>query len=401
MFTALKFIIKFIVSVVVLAALAAVGVALFVDPNNFKPQITEFVSKNTGYQIELKGDINWSFWPNLALEVNDVQYQELTIQKALVSADLSQLIKGNIIVNDIAIYVPDLRQADQVILKNIVLQSSNLQLAKNNITTNISLSFESIDNIASSITGKIKLANNLLHAPLSAKLGTNKNNLQLKLDFDLKKSVLNIVLNGKQLELGKIWQAFSQPSMIVGTADLNANLTSQGKTAAELKQHLNGTTNIVISNGQLQNININDYASLALGAVSGLSNLLENEKLQKMQDSFNNSSKTKFAKIKASCNINDGIIKNQDLLLLSKKYKVTGHGVINLPNNLIVYQAQIKLLEHKKLKNIAIPVKIRGNLDAPTVQTDNHAFANNVIQALQKDKLKSFTNKLLRKFSIN
>lgn len=59
-----------IVAVLAVLALGSLTVAvLTVDPNDFKPQITAQVKKATGRELTLAGDIGWSFYPWLGLNL--------------------------------------------------------------------------------------------------------------------------------------------------------------------------------------------------------------------------------------------------------------------------------------------------------------------------------------------
>lgn len=69
---ALKYLIVTVITIVVLAILTLVGVALFVNPNHFKAQIINEVDKVTGRHLTINGNIRWSFFPWLGLGVQDV-----------------------------------------------------------------------------------------------------------------------------------------------------------------------------------------------------------------------------------------------------------------------------------------------------------------------------------------
>lgn len=54
---------------VLLAGGAAIGVALFFDPNDYKDEITAWVEKHTGRKLDLRGDIKLSVFPWLGVEL--------------------------------------------------------------------------------------------------------------------------------------------------------------------------------------------------------------------------------------------------------------------------------------------------------------------------------------------
>lgn len=71
---ALRYFLIAIVALIILAV-AAVAIAMAViNPNDFKPQIEQAVEQQTNLDLQLNGDIGWSFIP-LGLELNDVEAQ--------------------------------------------------------------------------------------------------------------------------------------------------------------------------------------------------------------------------------------------------------------------------------------------------------------------------------------
>ena len=207
---------------------------------------------------------------------------------------------------------------------------------------------------------------------------------------------MNIELDSNYLNLNNIWQALSHPIIVItGNVSLHANLTNQGTALIAFKQSLNSYANITVLNSQIKIININYCEGIKNRTTKGLRKLLNNTKLQKIQNTFNNSQRVKFSRINTSYTIKDSIIKSKDLLLLNREYNITEHVVINLPSNLIVYQVQVKLLEHKNLKNIIILIQIKSKFNPLVVQITNNY---NVIQLLQKNQLKNLNTKSINHF---
>ncbi len=56
-----------------LLVVIAIGVLfLVVDPNQFKPLITDQVKKATGRELVINGDIGWTVWPSIGLSLENV-----------------------------------------------------------------------------------------------------------------------------------------------------------------------------------------------------------------------------------------------------------------------------------------------------------------------------------------
>ncbi|HTN33435.1 MAG TPA: AsmA family protein [Marinobacter sp.] len=69
---AVRYLLFAIVALIILAVAAVAIAVLVIDPNDYKPQITQAVEENTNLKLTLDGDIGWSFIP-LGLELNDVE----------------------------------------------------------------------------------------------------------------------------------------------------------------------------------------------------------------------------------------------------------------------------------------------------------------------------------------
>jgi AsmA protein len=70
---ALKFIVWLICIIVVLAIAGIVAVTTLVNPNDFKDKISAKVHDMTGRDLVFNGDIHWSFFPWLGVQLNQVQ----------------------------------------------------------------------------------------------------------------------------------------------------------------------------------------------------------------------------------------------------------------------------------------------------------------------------------------
>lgn len=70
----LKWLLIAVVAVVLVPVLIGVVASVVIDPNEFKPQIIEVVEKNTRGSLTIDGELNWSVFPNIGVELNQVSY---------------------------------------------------------------------------------------------------------------------------------------------------------------------------------------------------------------------------------------------------------------------------------------------------------------------------------------
>ena len=111
--------ITFIGAVILLGLVSLIGLVVFVNPNDLKPQISQAVTKFTGRQLQLGGDIQWSIFPWLGLQLNDAkltnspgfgnnsfaQIKKLDIQVRLLPLLHKQLEIGKLQVNGLTLHL--------------------------------------------------------------------------------------------------------------------------------------------------------------------------------------------------------------------------------------------------------------------------------------------------------
>lgn len=113
----LKWILAIVGVVVVLLVVATVVLPMVVDPNNYKDEITAAVLEETGRELTIGGEIKWSVFPSIGLELSDVSLGNpegfgdqpmLDIGEAGVSVKFMPLLKrqvevGEVSLNDVSI----------------------------------------------------------------------------------------------------------------------------------------------------------------------------------------------------------------------------------------------------------------------------------------------------------
>jgi len=120
----LKWILALVGVVVVLLVIATVVLPMVVDPNNYKDEISSAVAEKTGRELTIGGEIKWSVFPSIGLELSDVslgnpegfgEQPMLDIGEAGISVKFMPLLKrqvevGEVSLNDVSINLS--RKAD-------------------------------------------------------------------------------------------------------------------------------------------------------------------------------------------------------------------------------------------------------------------------------------------------
>ena len=105
----LKFIAGLGVLIIVLIAAGGAILGIFFDPNEYKPEIEKVALEKGGVELKINGDIGWSVFPWLGLEVNkiDVKFpgrEDLaSLNQAKLSVRLPALMSGSVEMQSIVI----------------------------------------------------------------------------------------------------------------------------------------------------------------------------------------------------------------------------------------------------------------------------------------------------------
>ncbi|OBU15178.1 hypothetical protein AYY19_05400 [Photobacterium aquimaris] len=74
----MKKILYILLGLILLVVIGIGALVTFVNPNQFKPLLTEQVKKMTGRDLVIKGDISWRFFPTLGLSVGETAFRNPT-----------------------------------------------------------------------------------------------------------------------------------------------------------------------------------------------------------------------------------------------------------------------------------------------------------------------------------
>lgn len=174
-------------------------------------------------------------------------------------------------------------------------------------------------------------------------------------------------LNG--IRLGDLLQDLATKPYVSGTGSLVMTLNSQGRTAADLRSALNGRIELALQNGRFLGLDVlqrlqQAYNQLQGGSTAGTANTREG---------------TDFATLKATAQVTNGILRNDDLLAQSPVLRITGKGEIDLVRQRIDYLLSPMIVNPQaaqgssfldRLQNRPVPIRIRGDLKSPQVQPD-------------------------------
>lgn len=178
---------------------------------------------------------------------------------------------------------------------------------------------------------------------------------------------------------------------VAGNANVKLQLTANGASQLQLIESLNGTAGFQFSNGAVVGFNLP-------GALHGLS-----------QGNFSAlrsspSEKTDFSALAATFTVTNGVAQNQDLQLVSPLLRVTGGGLIHMPERTVDYTVKPRLIASLEgqggdanASGIEVPVRITGSWDRPSYRPDLNGVLSDPNKTM--DAIKQIGKKLKGKNS--
>lgn len=118
----LKLILILIGGLAALLVVAVVAVSLFFDPNDYKDEIRDMVREQTGRELDIQGDISWSFFPWIGVEAGPAT---LSNAQGFEPPHFARIERAGVKVR----LIPLIRR--QVEVDTIILNGAHVNLARN------------------------------------------------------------------------------------------------------------------------------------------------------------------------------------------------------------------------------------------------------------------------------
>ena len=160
-----------------------------------------------------------------------------------------------------------------------------------------------------------------------------------------------------------------------GKGRLEATLTAEGQTFTQLRKTLSGTVRVGLTEGALLGVDLVDAIKRLPAELGRLGE--------------NTGKRTEFQSLTAQFNLNHGVARNQDLRLNSNLLSLQGHGKVDLVSSIIDYAMRVQpnILVFTNTKEMNVPLKITGELSAPTYALDFNALVKDKKTDLEKQQV--------------
>ena len=236
-------------------------------------------------------------------------------------------------------------------------------------------------------TGKLSLSNLQLKArgsgdlltiaPLTAGLYGGSATLQGEIDARQDLPRIRLTESVKGIDLGPLLRDLTGKEDVTGRADSSGEVTSQGRSKNELTRNSNGTLKLAVADGEIAKLQILDTiraANTLFGAASGKSSGTAATPATKQTAAGEQGAgrPTSFTRLTASGVLQNGVLRNDDLLGESELMRVTGKGSVDLVNEQLDYLLTViltKALDRTGQTGLAnltetpIPYRVRGSFD--------------------------------------
>lgn len=228
-------------------------------------------------------------------------------------------------------------------------------------------------------------------SPLTAQLYDGKADFNLKLDARKDTPLIYVKESLIGVQAGPLLKDLTGDAPLLGTANVRANLNGAGNNVDEILGTLKGTAKFSFKEGAINGVNI---AALIREAQA----TLEGRPAPKQQQP----NRTDFALLRGSATVNNGLVKNDDLVMKSPLLRINGAGKVNLPKETVDYTLTAKFVESlkgqggkgaNKLEGVSIPVHVGGTFSKLTYVPDLGAVMTDAAKAevdkrVQKEKKK-------------
>ena len=184
---------------------------------------------------------------------------------------------------------------------------------------------------------------------------------------------INKTLNVQSIQAEPLLTDAAGFDNLSGTGAIQMQVTAYGNSQKDMVDTLNGDGSIMFQDGAFKGIN--------------LASMLRNFSLDALQGAMDSTQKTDFAELSGTFTINNGIVSNNDLLMVAPLLRVNGEGTIPMPPRTLDYLVVAKAVASLEGQGgetdqdgVPVPLKITGSWDNPSVQPDMEAMARGLLE---------------------
>ena len=359
----IKWFIGIIVLLVILIIIALVCLGIFVNPNDYKPQIEKAFHQKTGMVLKIPGKLGWRLFPTVGIKTSELDIAKTSASKPFVTmsqVDIS-VMPWSLIMGEISSVDATAKSFtyDKMSFKGLTARASN-------ISSRNSFPFE-----------LLTTANLGLPHPLHIDLKTN-----VKFDSTAGSSLyLNHILaklNNSDLSGSMSVEDFNRPHILVNLSSntfyvadyvdlkgarlplrdvkVTANLNAAGTDDKNFPSTLNGTIDTAVGSSQLRGVDVGATLAKIRNAIKGagksgggfnlssitqIQSLLQPQKHSSSKINPNNGKVTNIGSFTMNGVVTKGVLENHKILITGKHYNMAGAGYVDLNKKTLSYNFNI------------------------------------------------------------
>ncbi len=253
--------------------------------------------------------------------------------------------------------------------------------------------------IADMHIGVSSVGGNLKVAPIRAKLyeGALDGSLGVDARSDTPRFQIAETLTG--VKLGPLLQDAGISDKLTGRGQVSLNVAGQGATADALMRSLSGEAPFALRDGAIKGLNIRKLVIQA-------KQLAAKAEGKEYKTEADEKDEFQFTEMTGTLRFGDGLVRNDDLAMKSPLFRVAGKGKASLIDETIDYTLNVTVVESSKgqggaelqdLKGVTIPIRVAGNLHAPSYGIDFGALVQKQLEKKIEEKLEKKLDKKLGK----
>jgi AsmA protein len=193
----------------------------------------------------------------------------------------------------------------------------------------------------------------LKHSALYGGSGTGR----MSLDGSTDTPAIAIAATLQKVQVGPLLEALAGSSRLRGTGKLELDVAGKGRSQRAIISALSGKGALDLKDGEITGFNAVGLAQNALAVAGGGGGNI-----------------TRFGALTGTFRIEQGILRNDDLLLTDGPVPVKGAGTANLPERTLDYRAVVQLAP------AAVPILITGPWDNLHYGPDTGAIVKGIVQ---------------------
>jgi AsmA protein len=204
----------------------------------------------------------------------------------------------------------------------------------------------------------------------------------VQLDVTGERAAVKVNQKLSRILSGPLLMDLTGKDTLLGSGDLDMQLTSRGNTVKQLKRALNGQLSFDFRDGAVKGFNLAKMIRETRARMKGERITVQNEAEQ-----------TDFSELSGRATIVNGVVNNQSLLAKSPYLRVEGSGKAYLLEERVKYSIRPVIVNTptgqggealEDLVGIPIPVKVKGNWNKPKFSIE----LAKILEEQQKAKLK-------------